>query len=123
MAEGTEVAKDAEIDEAGGLHYVIETQRLINAATLDTETVMKIVTERAQSITHADGGVVELAEGDDMDYRAVSGVATGSLGVRLALEGSLSGLCVREGSPCCARTPRPIPESIATPAGGSASAP
>jgi diguanylate cyclase (GGDEF)-like protein len=93
------MAIDPPLDEVERLHFVIETQRLINAATLDTEGVMRIVTERAQQITNADGGVVELAEGDDIVYRAVSGVAAGSLGTRLAMSDSLSGLCVRQRIP------------------------
>jgi diguanylate cyclase (GGDEF)-like protein len=81
------------------LQFVIETQRLINATTFDTEGVMHVVTERAQAVTGADGGVVELTEGDEMVFSAVSGVASGSLGVRLARASSLSGLCVRQGVP------------------------
>ena len=33
------------------LQFVIETQRLINATTFDTEGVMHVVTERAQVVT------------------------------------------------------------------------
>jgi diguanylate cyclase (GGDEF)-like protein len=89
-------SRGSEVDR---LHFVIETQRLINATTLDTEGVMQVVTDRAQAATNADGGVVELAEGDEMVYRAVSGNAAGSLGVRLSMADSLSGLCVRQGVP------------------------
>lgn len=85
-------AAHSEVDR---LRVVIETQRLVNAAVLDTDDVMRVVTERAQTMTGADGGVVELAEGTDMVYRAVSGSAEGSMGTRLAMETSLSGLCVR----------------------------
>jgi diguanylate cyclase (GGDEF)-like protein len=81
------------------LHFVIETQRLINATTFDTEGVMHVVTERAQAVTGADGAVVELTEGDEMVCSAVSGVASGSLGLRRSRNGSLSGLCVRQGVP------------------------
>ena len=49
--------------------------------------------------TDADGGVVELVEGDEMVAGAVSGAAAGSLGVRLSRAASLSGLCVRQGVP------------------------
>ena len=87
------------LSEIERLHFVIETQRLINATTFDTEGVMHVVTERAQAVTKADGGVVELTEGDEMVYTAVSGVATGLLGVRLPRASSLSGLCVRQRVP------------------------
>ncbi len=87
------------VSEVERLRFVIETQRLINATTLETEGVMQVVTERAQAATKADGGVVELTEGEDMVDRAVSGLASGCLGVRLALRNSLSRLCVRQGVP------------------------
>lgn len=44
-----------------------------------------------------DGAAIELAEGDVMIYRSVAGLAEGQLGLRLGLESSLSGLCVRSG--------------------------
>jgi len=58
---------------------------------------MNFVTERVQQLTHADGAVVELAEGDEMVYRASSGIAATLLGLRLQRNGSLSGLCVETG--------------------------
>jgi diguanylate cyclase (GGDEF)-like protein len=85
--------------EVERLRLVIEVQREINAVTLDIDELMRVVTEHAQSITGADGGVVELAEGDEMVYRAVSGAAAGSLGTRLGRATSLSGLCVRQAGP------------------------
>ena len=45
----------------------------------------------------ADGAAVELAEGHEMVYRAASGMAQGSLGLRLRRDSSLSGLCMTEG--------------------------
>lgn len=50
-----------------------------------------------QQLTGADGAVVELAEGDEMVYRASSGLAATLLGLRLKRHGSLSGLCVETG--------------------------
>lgn len=79
------------------LQAVIETQAAINATDPSLTEVMQIVVERAQALTGGDGAVVELAEGDEMVYRAVSGSASGSLGLRLRLHGSLSGLCVSTG--------------------------
>ena len=87
------------LNEVERLQFVLETQRLINATTFDTEGVMHVVTERAQAVTKADGGVVELTEGDEMVSSAVSGVASGSLGLRRSRASSLSGLCVRQGVP------------------------
>jgi diguanylate cyclase (GGDEF)-like protein len=56
------------------------------------------VAERAQFITGATGAVVELAEGDDMVYRAVAGAAANLLGLRLQRKNSLSGQCVDSGT-------------------------
>lgn len=78
---------------------VIRTQTDIAKLGLDLGGVMALVAERAQRITRAFGAVVELAEGDDMVYRAAAGVAGPHLGMRLARATSLSGLCIREGRP------------------------
>lgn len=75
---------------------VIRTQTEIAKAGVDLGTVMALVAEHSQQLTEADGAVVELAEGDEMVYRAASGMAAPQLGLRIGLQGSLSGLCVRE---------------------------
>jgi len=85
------------LDEAVRLRQIIETQRVINAAILDPDEVMRVVAERAQLLTCATAGVVELVEGDEMVYRAASGTAAESLGLRLDVGTSLSGMCVRMG--------------------------
>jgi diguanylate cyclase (GGDEF)-like protein len=75
---------------------IIEIQTEIAKLGLDLGGVMNYVAERAQQITHAQGAVVELVEGEEMVYRAVAGTASGMLGVRLRRETSLSGLCVAQ---------------------------
>lgn len=87
------------MDEVTRLRHIVETQKLINSVSLDRDELMRVITERAQSITGADGGVVELVEGDEMVYSAVSGISSGSLGLRLKMAKSLSGRCVRLGMP------------------------
>jgi diguanylate cyclase (GGDEF)-like protein len=89
---------DAVEPEVERLRRVIETQRLINAAMLDADEVMRVVAESAQAITGATGGVVELAEGHEMVYRAATGTAATFVGTRLERAGSLSGLCVKTGA-------------------------
>jgi diguanylate cyclase (GGDEF)-like protein len=74
---------------------VIDTQTEIAKLGLHLDGVMALVAERAQRITGATGAVVEIAEGDDMVYKAASGVAAGQLGLRLKRTSSLSGLCVQ----------------------------
>lgn len=81
----------------GRLLEVIRIQTEIAKLDLDLGSVMALVAERAQTLAKGDGAVVELADGDDMVYRASSGMAAPELGLRLRREGSLSGLCVAEG--------------------------
>jgi diguanylate cyclase (GGDEF)-like protein len=78
---------------------VIRTQTEIAKVGLDLGGVMALVARRAQELTGASGAVVELAEGEEMVYRAASGVAEKQLGLRLRRDGSLSGLCVKTGEP------------------------
>ena len=89
------------LTEVERLRLVVETQGLINAATLDVDEVMRVITERSQQMTGASGGVVELVEGDEMVCRAASGTATNFQGTRLDMATSISGLCVREAQPLC----------------------
>ncbi|WP_428568243.1 MAG: diguanylate cyclase domain-containing protein [Solidesulfovibrio sp. DCME] len=63
----------------------------------DLGSVLAFVIEQVQILTGAQGAVVELAEGDEMVYRAASGIAGPQLGLRLARRGSLSGLCIETG--------------------------
>jgi signal transduction histidine kinase len=76
---------------------IVETQAIVNAADLPVAEVMQLVVERTRAVTGASGAVIELAEGDEMVYRAATGSAVAAVGLRLRREGSLSGLCVSTG--------------------------
>lgn len=78
---------------------IVELLTALVTSGLETAAVMKEVAERAALLTGAPGAVVELAEGDEMVYRAVSGIASGTLGLRLKRASSLSGLCVEQEIP------------------------
>ena len=78
---------------------IIATQTEIAKLGLDLEGVMALVAQQAHSITRAAGAVVELAEGDEMVYRAVAGAVANQLGLRLKRATSLSGLCVANATP------------------------
>jgi len=56
----------------------------------DLSGVMELIADRAHHIVGARGAGVEFAEGDDMVSRAVTGIASSMLGVRIKLECSLS---------------------------------
>ncbi len=77
---------------------VIRFQGEIAKLGLDLGAVMARVAERTQQLTPAIGAVVELLEGDDLVYRAATGVAESHLGMRLQRAGSLSGHCIRDGA-------------------------
>jgi signal transduction histidine kinase len=79
------------------LEGVVRTQRDVALAGLDVGRVMEVVTERAMELTGSEGAVVEMAEGDEMVYRAASGTLLPHLGLRLKAASSISGLCARTG--------------------------
>jgi diguanylate cyclase (GGDEF)-like protein len=81
---------------ASHLRAIIRTQTEIAASDLDPEKIMQLIAERAQELTRANAGVIELAEGEDMVYAVTSGEATPYLGTRLKVATSLSGRCVQE---------------------------
>lgn len=81
----------------GILLEVIKTQTEIERMGLDLGAVMQLVTRQTQKLTKAAGAIVELAEGEEMVYRAAAGIAEPQLGLRLNRIGSLSGQCVHEG--------------------------
>jgi diguanylate cyclase (GGDEF)-like protein len=78
------------------LRAIIRTQTEIVSADLDPAAIMQMIAVRAQELTRASSGVIELAEGEEMVYAVTSGEATPYLGTRLQRATSLSGLCVRE---------------------------
>ena len=79
------------------LEQIIAIQTTI-AAELSVPRVMQLVVEQAQELTGATGAVVEIAEDGMMVYRAGSGSAASSVGMRLKMNSSLSGLSVRTGT-------------------------
>lgn len=89
-------AQDTQLNNATLLE-IIKAQSDIAKLGLDLGGVMAYVAERTEQLTRAHGAVVELAEGSDMVYRAASGNVANLLGMRLARETSLSGLCVLRG--------------------------
>ncbi|MEE4302535.1 MAG: diguanylate cyclase [Wenzhouxiangella sp.] len=75
------------------LERVVDLQREVVTGGLDLQRVRQRVADAALQISGADAAVVEEAEGDEMIYRAVAGLAEGSLGLRLPIKGSLTGHC------------------------------
>ena len=75
---------------------IIETQNRIAATALNLEAVMSLVVERAQALTGAQAAVIELVDGEQLVYHVGHGAAEPYVGLRLAIDSSLSGRCVRE---------------------------
>jgi len=63
----------------------------------DLGSIMTLITHKVQDMTNANGATLELAEGQDMVYRATSGSLEPFLGLHLQKDSSLSGLCVKTG--------------------------
>jgi len=80
------------------LMQVVAIQTEIIKLGPDLGAVLSLAVDRTLPLINADGAVVELAEADEMVYRAVSGIASTHLGLRLKQAGSLSGACVRTGT-------------------------
>jgi diguanylate cyclase (GGDEF)-like protein len=83
--------------ESSILKSLLEAQTEISTADPNLATVMDLVARYSHELTGAEGAAIELAEGGDMVYRAVSGMAAGQIGLRISRHGSFSGLCVERG--------------------------
>jgi diguanylate cyclase (GGDEF)-like protein/PAS domain S-box-containing protein len=79
------------------LAVVIATQQEITIRNPNLDAVMAVIAERTQDLTRADGAVIEILEGEELVYRAASGIVTAYLGLRLKLGKSLSGQCIATG--------------------------
>ena len=78
------------------LSRLVETQNAIaTTPELGSDAVMASIVEEARRLTGADAGVVELPDGPDLVYRAVSGTAAAYAGLRLEREATISGLALR----------------------------
>jgi diguanylate cyclase (GGDEF)-like protein len=83
--------------DSNTLLKIIELQTEIATLGIDLAGVTATVVDRLPLLTSAEGAILEYAEEGEMVYRGVSGVAQPLLGLRVKREGSLSGLCVRQG--------------------------
>ncbi len=70
---------------------IIQMQTEVAQQGIDLGGIMDLVVQKAQMITAADGASVELMEGTELVYSAVSGMAQRFIGLRLNMANSLSG--------------------------------
>jgi len=92
----------AELEEAAAregraLEWIREVHEDLAAAGLEIDAVLARIAHRARGLTGADGSAVELAEGDEMVYRAATGIVAEHVGLRLRIDGRLSGEAYRTG--------------------------
>lgn len=84
--------------EAERHRAMVAMQIVIGTAGDDLDTVLDAVVHGALDVIRsADGAAIELREGPELVYRAVAGRLKPYLGLRLNIEGSLSGRSVSEG--------------------------
>lgn len=104
------------------LRAIIAAQTEIARAELQPERLFALGAERARTLTGASGAVIEIAEGDELVHHAVSGTAQQHLGMRLKLDGSLSGAVCRPARRCIAKMRATTHGSTQRPVSVSASA-
>lgn len=77
------------------LREIIKVQTEVVQQGLDLCRIMDLVTERTQQIVGADGASIELIEENELVYSSGYGMAEKFLGLRLQIENSLSGECIK----------------------------
>lgn len=74
---------------------IIDIQTEVVQQGIDLSSIMDLVTRRTQYIANADGACVELIEKNELVYSAAAGIAQKYLGLRLKMDNSLSGECIK----------------------------
>lgn len=78
---------------------LLEIVTALGAVSSSPDTTLSLMRETVQQVMHlvrAEGSVLELVDGAQLEYRAVAGTVSAYLGVRLDAATSLSGLCVAQ---------------------------
>ena len=97
---GRDKLRAAETEAFRGREAFRDTQVAIVAAGDNLATVLRAVVDGAlRAVPAADGGVVELLVGGELEYRAVRGTLAPHRGMRVPLKGSGSGHCVQSRAP------------------------
>lgn len=80
--------------ERDRLRQLVDGLAELAALALPGDLLMERVVARVREMTGAGGAVVELVDGDELEYVAATGSIAASRGLRLPRGASLSGLCV-----------------------------
>lgn len=92
-----EPAKTQKADPAQVLAEIVEVQNRIQTGDIDFAQAVALIAQRIQRITRAGGVAIAVLEGDNLIYRAGTGIAASEIGTRCPLEASLSVECIRSG--------------------------
>jgi GAF domain-containing protein len=104
----------------GQSEELIRTQAALSGAKGDLGVMLDaLVTGAIEAVPHAEGAVIETLDGEELVYRATTGVLVPHAGLRLPLRGSLAGACLLSGEPVLvpdvledARVKRDLVESL-----------
>jgi PAS domain S-box-containing protein len=83
--------------DAERLAALLDAQRLIARANLDRSALLQLILDTLMRLTGAEGGSLEMVDGNEMVYESATGLAKAFTGLRLKAKDSLSGLCVATG--------------------------
>jgi len=78
---------------------IIKIQTEVVQQGVDLNSIMNLVVHRVQELTNSDGAIIELIEKDEIVYSGTAGNAENLLGLRLKIDSSLSGECIKLGYP------------------------
>uniref|UniRef100_UPI003F885D49 hybrid sensor histidine kinase/response regulator n=1 Tax=Methylobacterium sp. NMS12 TaxID=3079766 RepID=UPI003F885D49 len=82
----------------GQQNALIATQAAVSRAAGDRDAILDALVQGVMAaVPAAEGGVIEIREGDELVYRSGSGTLASHVGLRLPLAGSLSGHCLTTG--------------------------
>ena len=86
------------IERLDRLERIIQTQSLLVQADLALNPFMQLVIDKLRELTPSHGASIDFVEGEHTVVRRASGAVAGHFGLRVALDASLSGVCVRTGA-------------------------
>ncbi len=80
--------------ERDRLLEIVTALGAVSSSTATTPELMHETVRQVMHLTRAEGSVLEIVDGMQLEYRAVAGTVSAYLGLRLDAATSLSGLCV-----------------------------
>lgn len=82
--------------QSENLKAINHMQNRLAMAGLETKAIMDLIVHEAQTLTSADGAIIEIIEGDEFVYHFACGLGKPHLGLRIKVQGSFSGLSLAQ---------------------------